>query len=66
MQFSPETEGNYKAIKDAVDEVNNTCSLDLKIREIRIDQFKKGYSFKIDDELLMLINDCVYYWQTLR
>ena len=57
MQFSPETEKNYKAIKDAVDEVNNTCSLDLKVREIRIDQFQKGYSFKIDEELLMLIDD---------
>jgi len=58
MQFSPETEGNYQAIKDAVEDVNKTCSLDLNIREIRIDQFQKGYSFKVDDELLMLINDC--------
>jgi len=58
MQFSSETEGNYRAIKDAVNEINKSFSLDLKIREIRIDQFKKGYSFKIDDELLKLINDC--------
>jgi hypothetical protein len=58
MQFSSETEGNYQAIKDAVDEINRSFSLELKIREIRIDQFKKGYSYKIDDELLMLINDC--------
>lgn len=58
MQFSPETKENYQAIKDAVKEINNKFPLDLKIREIRIDQFQKGYSFKIDDELLMLINDC--------
>ena len=47
MQFSSETEGNYQAIKDAVDEVNNTCSLDLNIREIRIDQFKKAIPLKL-------------------
>ncbi len=47
MQFSAETEGNYQAIKDAVDSINNSFSLDLKIREIRIDQFKKGYSYKV-------------------
>jgi len=58
MQFCTETEGNYKAVQDAVTEINESFSLDLKIREIRIDQFKKGYSYKIDDELLMLINDC--------
>ena len=58
MQFCTETEKNYAAIKDAVNDINEKFSLDLKIREIRIDQFKKGYSFKIDDELLMLINEC--------
>ncbi len=58
MQFSTETEENYKAIQDAVSKVNAEFSLSLKIREIRIDQFKKGYSYKIDDELLMLIEDC--------
>lgn len=58
MQFSSETEENYNAIKDAVDEINGEFSLSLKIQEIRIDQFKKGYSYKIDDELLGLIQDC--------
>lgn len=58
MQFSQETLENYQAIKDAVEGINAHFLLDLKIREIRIDQFQKGYSFKIDDELLMLINDC--------
>jgi len=58
MQFSDETKENYSAIKDAVEEINTEFSLSLKIREIRIDQFKKGYSYKIDDELLGLIHDC--------
>jgi len=58
MQFCEETQGNYKAIQDAVKAINDSFSLDLKIREIRIDKFKKGYSYRIDDELLKLIRDC--------
>lgn len=60
MQFSPETEANYTAIKDAVNDVNTKHNLDLKIQEIRIDQFNKGYSYKIDDEILELIDGCGY------
>ncbi len=58
MQFSPETEGNYEAIQKAIDEVNADNRLDLKIQPIRIDQFKKGYSYEITDEILELIQGC--------
>lgn len=60
MQFSSETEANYTAIKDAVGDVNAEHKLDLKIQEIRMDQFNKGYSYKIDDEILELIEGCGY------
>ncbi len=58
MQFCEATKGNYQAIKDAIENINNKYKQEFNIREIRIDQFSKGHSFKIDDELLKLIRDC--------
>ncbi len=52
MQFESKTNPNYKAIQNAVDDVNNTYKLDLKIKEIRIDKIIKGHSYKIDEEIL--------------
>jgi hypothetical protein len=60
MQFSPELMPNFNAITDAVNELNAQHALDIKLRPIRIDQFEAGYSYKIDDEILRLIEGCGY------
>lgn len=57
MQFSDETKSHYEAIKKAVEEVNFEFKLDIKLREIRIDMFNRGFSYKIDDEILRLIEE---------
>ena len=60
MQFCDETKENYNAIKNAVKDINNDIKFDLKLREIRMDDFKKGYSYKINDEILGLVEGCGY------
>lgn len=60
MQFCDETKENYEAIKNAVEDINRERKLDLKLREIRMDQFNKGYSYKINDEILGLVEGCGY------
>lgn len=58
MQFSADTQQNYEAIKNAVDEVNSEFNENIGIREIRIDKFNTGYSYDINDEILSLIENC--------
>jgi hypothetical protein len=58
MQFCDDTNPNYEAIKNSVTDVNREHKLDLQIEEIRIDKFTKGHSYKIDEEILQLIEDC--------
>ena len=60
MQFCDDTKQNYEAIKNAVYDINNELKLDLKLREIRMDDFDKGYSYKINDEILGLVEGCGY------
>lgn len=57
MQFDNETKPHYEAIKKAVEEINREFNLDIKLREIRIDDFNRGHSYKIDDEILTLIEE---------
>ncbi|MBE9576991.1 hypothetical protein [Flavobacterium proteolyticum] len=57
MQFDEETKPHYNAIVKAVNEVNNEYNLEIKLREIRIDHFNIGHSYKIDDEILRLIEE---------
>lgn len=57
MQFDEATKPHYEAIKKAVNEVNDEHNLDIKLREIRIDEFNQGHSYKIDDEILTLIEE---------
>lgn len=57
MQFDKESKPRYEAIKEAVKEVNNRHNLEIKLREIRIDEFNQGHSYKIDDQILKLIDD---------
>ena len=57
MQFTPETKQNYEAIKGAVDDLNATHKLDIKLREIRIDKFDTGFSYEINAEILSLIEE---------
>jgi len=61
MQFSANTKANYKAIKDAVEDVNQAHNLYINLRDIRIDQFNTGYSYQINDEILKLIEDSGYF-----
>lgn len=60
MQFCPDTDQNYKAIQKAIDDINKDTKADLKPRPIRIDQFNKGYSYEINDEILRLVEGCGY------
>ncbi len=55
MAFCPETNATYEAIKRAVQQINDKHNLDIRLREIRIDQFNKGHSYTITDEILELI-----------
>lgn len=55
MQFSETTKPNYDAIKAAVKDLNTEHKLDLEIRPIRVDEFQTGYSYKIDEAILSLI-----------
>ena len=57
MQFAPDTKPNYEAIKGAVDDLNATHELDIKLREIRIDKFDTGFSYEINVEILSLIEE---------
>lgn len=57
MQFSDETTAHNNAIKQAVAAVNTKHKLNLKLKEIRIDELNKGYSYTISDEILELINN---------
>lgn len=57
MQFAPNTKPNYEAIKGAVDDLNAIHKLDIKLREIRIDQFDTGFSYEINAEILSLIEE---------
>ena len=57
MQFDEESRARYEAIKEAVQEINHRYNLEIKLREIRIDKFNQGNSYKIDDQILKLIHD---------
>lgn len=55
MAFSDATKPNYDAMKAAVEDLNAEHRLDIKLREIRVDQFDTGYSYEINKEILELI-----------
>ena len=55
MDFRDETLETYKTIQKTVQQINDKHNLDIRLREIRIDQFKKGHSYTINDEILELI-----------
>lgn len=57
MAFCDETKSHYSAIEKAVEEINRDFSLDIKLRQIRIDQFNMGYSYDINDEILKKIEE---------
>lgn len=57
MQFDEETKPHFEAIQKAIEDINTDYSLDIKLREIRIDEFNRGHSYKIDDEILALIEE---------
>lgn len=60
MQFSANTEANFTAIQNAVNDLNSEHKLDIQLRPIRIDQFDTGYSYEINDEILRLIEESGY------
>ncbi len=55
MTFRNETKETYKTIKKTVLQINERHQLDIRLLEIRIDQFNKGYSYTIADEILKVI-----------
>ncbi len=58
MAFREETKETFETIKKTVKQINETRQLDIRLREIRIDQFNKGHSYTIDDEILKVIEGC--------
>ena len=58
MAFREETKETFETIKKTVRQINDKHQLDIRLREIRIDQFNKGHSYTIDDEILELIEGC--------
>lgn len=57
MWFAEKTKQNFDAIKAAIDDLNKEHNLDIKLREIRVDKFDTGYSYKINQEILDLIEN---------
>lgn len=57
MWFADKTKQNFDAIKAAIDDLNKDHHLDIKLREIRVDMFDTGYSYKINQEILDLIEN---------
>lgn len=57
MWFADKTKPNFDAIKAAIDDLNRDNKLDIKLREIRVDQFDTGYSYEINQEVLDLIEN---------
>ena len=55
MDFRNETYETYETIKKTVCQINDQYQLEIGLREIRIDQFNKGHSYTIDDEILKVI-----------
>jgi len=58
MAFRDETKETFETIKKTVHQINAKHKLDIRLSEIRIDQFNKGHSYTIDDEILEVIEGC--------
>jgi hypothetical protein len=58
MAFREETKETFETIKKTVRQINERHKLDIRLRGIRIDQFNKGHSYTIDDEILKVIEGC--------
>lgn len=57
MQFDAQSDEVKQAAEEAIKEVNRRHKLDLKIKQIRIDDVNKGHAYTISDEILELINN---------
>ena len=55
MAFCEDTKETYETVKKTVRQINEKHRLDIRLREIRIDDFNKGHSYTIDDEILNVI-----------
>lgn len=51
---------NWKPIEEAVAALNREHKLDLRLKPIRIDEFKTGFSYPISAEIFQLIEDSGY------
>lgn len=60
MPFDKKADQNKDAVENAVDRINEIYKLDLKLKLIRIDATKTGYSFAITDEILNNIEEGGY------
>lgn len=58
MDFLNKYEPTYQAIEGVIKEINTEKKLDIKLLPMRIDQFKTGYSYKLDDEIFKQIEKC--------
>lgn len=58
MDFSKDYKTTYQAIEGVVNSINNDLQEKIKLSPVRIDQFKTGYSYKLDDEIFKQIEKC--------
>ena len=58
MDFSQEYKQIYEAIAGVVESINTDLTEKIKLSPVRIDQFKTGYSYKLDDEIFKQIEKC--------
>jgi hypothetical protein len=57
MQFSDDVRSHYDMIAEAVAEINAEFKLDIKLQQLRIDEYSAGHSYQISDEILRLIEN---------
>jgi len=55
MPFNDTTKETYEIIKQIVDDINREEKLNIRLREIRLDNFEKWYSYAINEEIYTLI-----------
>ncbi len=55
MAFRDKTKKTYLTIQKVLTQLNEKHHLDIKLREIRNDDFNKGHSYTINDEILKII-----------
>jgi hypothetical protein len=57
MPFCNETKKTFRNIQNVINSINQECEADLHLKILRIDELNKGVSHKIDEQILIEIED---------